>query len=305
MVNKQSLIKDIHAKTSRSLLNRIVRYVKYYPKQSEIKQLIKTGQAKRTTTRLITGDHFDIVLPDNISRNTYLTGFFEAEDTEAFIKLINEGDTFVDIGAHLGYYSMLAARLSGPQGKVVSFEPTPSTFEVLQTNLNRFENSSGYNVALFSTAGELAFNDYGIQYMSLNSYTKARVNGLELEPNEIKVPTIVFDEFVAKHNIEPNIIKIDAESAELEILKGSVETIRKYRPKYFIEVGDFAEIDAQSSLKIIKFLESEGYGCYEYGADGFVPHQKRQDPYPSLNLYFFSRAAGLILSIISNGQPTN
>ena len=58
----------------------------------------------------------------------YYYGFWEANLTNFFINFLKEGDVFIDIGAHVGYYSVLASDLVGASGKVYAFEPTPRTF---------------------------------------------------------------------------------------------------------------------------------------------------------------------------------
>jgi FkbM family methyltransferase len=285
-MNKSILIQKIKSRTTKNLFDRVVRFIKYFPKQKEIRSLIKKGKFKNSVTKLITGDSFHIVLPDNISRSTYLAGYFEPEDTIAFIKLIKEGDIFLDIGAHIGYYSILAARLVGNTGAVYSFEPTPSTFKVLKSNTDQFKNASAYSYALFSKQGELEFNDYGVQYMSLNSYKKARIKNMELEAEMITVPTITLDDFIKEYKIKPDLIKIDAESAELEILMGASKSLKSLNPIFFIEVGDFENINIGGSKKIIEVFQKEGYQAYEYVHDKFVLIGEKDDKFPSINLFF-------------------
>ena len=92
------------------------------------------------------------------------------------------------------------------------------------------------------------------------------------------------------NNIKKNVfIKIDAESVELHVLQGAIETIRNSKPKFMIEVGDFEHIDAGSSYKIISFLTELGYNVFEYSGTSFVKHEIIKTAYPTLNLYFFPK----------------
>jgi FkbM family methyltransferase len=83
---------------------------------------------------------------------------FEPFETEWLENLVRPGDTVFDIGAHIGFYTLLLARLVGPAGKVLAFEPDPANFALLQQNvvLNRYANVALYNLALSSQAGSAA-----------------------------------------------------------------------------------------------------------------------------------------------------
>lgn len=285
MIDKSKLIDNIKRETNSSLISRIVRRIRNNNKLTKIKQLIRDKKSEHSVTKLFTGDPFHIILPDNISKTTYLTGVFESDDSIAFVNLINQGCTFVDIGAHIGYYSVIAARLVGRTGKVYAFEPTTSTYEITTKNLSPFDHAQVFNTALFDTKGEIVFNDYGIQYMSLNSHQSARIKDVKLTPKKIKVPTDTLDAIAGRCNMRPDVIKIDAESAELQILKGAHRVLTEYEPVVIIELGDFIEIDPQSSVKIIDHMARYGYKAYEFNGEWKL-HTKRDELYPSINIYF-------------------
>src|SRR6266699_2559349 len=84
---------------------------------------------------------------------------FEATEREFLNRFLRPGDTFVDVGANIGLFTLIAARLVGPQGRVLSFEPTPETFARLTKNVqtNRLENVSCQQLALSDRAGEMEF----------------------------------------------------------------------------------------------------------------------------------------------------
>ncbi len=71
----------------------------------------------------------------------YLIGEYEPETTDLFVSLLHEGDVVVDIGAHIGYYTLLAARTVGKDGKVFAFEPDPDNYALLVKNVEM----NGYN----------------------------------------------------------------------------------------------------------------------------------------------------------------
>ena len=286
---KKDLINRVNESVSLKPLARILRGVKNFSKKQEVMKLLKETNVKFTEAKMFTGDTINVVVPDNVSTALYLNGCFEADDSKALIESLNKGDTFIDIGAHIGYYSMLAYRLVGELGKVICFEPTPSTYSLLVKNLQGKKNVRAENLAVYSIQTNMEFNDYGLKYMVFNSFKKARLNDVDLVANHINVQTTTLDDYCRVNEVKPSFIKIDAESVELHVLQGATETINKFKPKFMIEVGDFEHIDAGSSYKIISFLTALGYNVFEYNGNSFVQHEIIKTAYPTLNLYFFSK----------------
>ncbi len=285
-VYKKKLINRLDESVSLKPMARILRWLKNYKKRAVLK-LLKESNVKFTEAEMFTGDIMNVVVPDKVSNALYLNGCFEADDSKALIESLNEGDTFIDIGAHIGYYSMLACRLLGDSGKVICFEPTPSSYGLLVKNLQGKENVKAENLAVYSVQTNMEFNDYGLKYMVFNSFKKARLNDVDLAANHINVQTTTLDNYCRLNNVKPSFIKIDAESVELHVLLGAMETIEKFKPAFMIEVGDFEHIDAGSSYKIISFLTDLGYDVFEYNGVSFAKHEIIKTAYPTRNLYFF------------------
>jgi predicted methyltransferase len=76
----------------------------------------------------------EVQLPESMSEQLVRFGLIEPDVTAYLLALLRFGDSFIDVGAHYGYHSLLAAQLVGPRGYVHAFEPTPSTRQVLMTN---------------------------------------------------------------------------------------------------------------------------------------------------------------------------
>ena len=286
---KKILINKVNEAVSLKPMARIVRGFKNFTRKKDVLKMIKETQVKFTEAEMFTGDTMNIVVPDNVSTALYLNGCFEADDSKALIESLNEGDTFIDIGAHIGYYSMLACRLVGDSGKVICFEPTPSTYGLLVKNLQQKKNVKAENLAVYSVQTNMEFNDYGLKYMVFNSFKKARLSDVDLVANHINVQTTTLDNYCRLNNLKPSFIKIDAESVELHVLQGAIETIKNSKPKFMIEVGDFEHIDAGGSYKIISLLAELGYNVFEYSGTSFVQHEIIKTAYPTLNLYFFPK----------------
>jgi FkbM family methyltransferase len=176
-----------------------------------------------------------------VSSKIYSFGLFEPELTVFFIDFLYDGATVMDIGAHIGFFSMLASELVGKRGKVLSFEPTPSTMEVLDLNLRPYPQHEIIAKAAWSSNTQLDFHDYGIQYSAYNTAVSDRLNPeekKEVTESLIKVGTVTLDTFCAERSIRPDLIKIDAESAEMQVLQGMVNLMNTVRPVVTIEVGD-------------------------------------------------------------------
>ena len=226
------------------------------------------------------------ILPDVISTQLYRNEYLEEGLTKMFLEYLAEGMTVADIGAHIGYFSVLASDIVGPQGQVHAFEPTDSTFAILECNAKHRKNIVANKLAVFSKSTDLEFRDFGNQYSNLNSFTEPKVgDGRKLEFRKTIVKAITLDEYVAETRIKPDFIKIDAESAEFEILKGAEKTIGNSKPIISLEVGETVSSDVMPSSECIKFLLSKGYTAHCYEGGKIMPHTVK-DEYKWDNLLF-------------------
>lgn len=210
------------------------------------------------------GDRMMIVIPEPVSMNILEFGFLEEELSRMLFVVLRPGDIFFDVGAHFGYYSLLASWLVGEHGKVVAFEPTPSSRTVLQTNASGHPNISIEPVAAWSSSGEAEFADFGVQYSAFNSFFEPRLGDSEAPPAaRIRVTHISLDEHVSRTGLTPDVIKIDAESSELEILRGMTRTLAETRPLVSMESGDVGVAGAPSTAECVDLLRSFGYRYME------------------------------------------
>jgi FkbM family methyltransferase len=133
---------------------------------------------------------------------------------------LKRGDIFVDIGANIGYYTVLAAHLVGSEGKVVAIEPVPETVKVLRINcnLNHLSNVEILPTALWSHECAMPI------YFSKGAFGMASL--IELGEDSILTKAIPLDS-VSQSWRTIKMLKIDAEGAEYQILRGSYETLKK------------------------------------------------------------------------------
>ena len=176
------------------------------------------------------------------------TGHFKSEEPEyTFIdKYIKRSDWVLDIGANIGHYTILFSRLAGPDGRVIAFEPVPETFDLLSTNVLRFQYR---NVTLLNAAVSDCSACLGVEVpkfdSGLNNYYEAH---LSKEDSKLKVISLSIDSLCIPHPI--SLIKIDVEGHEFSVLKGMICLLERDIPTLVIE-GNSSEVD--------KLLSELGY----------------------------------------------
>jgi len=161
-----------------------------------------------------------------VSPIKFFKGTYEKERTEMFLKIIKEGDIFYDIGAHFGFYSLIASRIIGDKGKIYAFEPHPYNLKILRKHieLNNITNVVIISAAVSDRPGKAKF-----------AYGTGTGTGHLSEKGDIEVDTVSIDDLIQKKEIlPPSIIKIDVEGAEILVLKGAWNTITLFYPVIFL-----------------------------------------------------------------------
>lgn len=172
-----------------------------------------------------------IRFPAKFSR--YYESDYEPETFRFFRRRVAAGDLVIDVGGHIGLFAVLATRLAGPSGKVLSFEPTPFTRSVLEKVVEL--NGCGGNVEVRPEAvsyqrGSTVFYDTGSEVSNANSLVRTDRSRIE-----IPVELTSLDDFAAERGIVVNCIKIDAEGAEYDVLRGARRILTVDRP--YVRLG--------------------------------------------------------------------
>ncbi|WP_298308853.1 FkbM family methyltransferase [uncultured Erythrobacter sp.] len=166
-------------------------------------------------------------------------GYWEIWLSEYFARVIKRGDTVLDIGANLGYYSILAGALTGKNGQVFAVEPNPELSELIHHSAN-LNGMKGYvEVCNFAIA---APEDSGTRILFVQEGTK---NGCFLEPgqspNDIDLKGDAYDVPLGRFAVDQfervDLIKIDVEGAELMVLENLRPIIEHFRPKIICEIS--------------------------------------------------------------------
>lgn len=254
------------------------RFIRNQLRKNFLRKPVGTVQ----TTNAFHLSGFTVVSGEAVSNEIISYGTYEDELTDAFLRLVQPDQVVVDIGMHLGYFTTLFAQLVGPKGQVHSFEPTPSTCKLASANVNRFPNVTVHPLAVWSSRRTLTFHDYGLQWMGYNSFTKARLEAVD-KGTPFQVETTTLDSFRQTLNNRIALVKIDAESAEKEILIGAENLLHNERPLISLETGDFgAEV---TSRNLIEHLMARDYAAWDPTLNGFQPHHLKER-YDYNNLIF-------------------
>ncbi|MDR7130458.1 FkbM family methyltransferase [Algoriphagus sp. 4150] len=153
-------------------------------------------------------------------------------------KFLKKGDTFIDVGANQGEYSLWAARKVGIDGRVVAFEPMQQLFDQLTENirLNEAFHKSiiPVKLGLSDKKGEVIL--YSSADSNEGTNTIYNTEKFSIESGKIQLDTL--DEQLKSLEItNVNFLKIDVEGAELQVLKGALNTLKKHRPIILLEIN--------------------------------------------------------------------
>ena len=152
-----------------------------------------------------------------------IRGIYNPLTTNLFRKEINKGEVVLDIGAHIGYFTLIAANLVGEEGKVFAFEPAPDNFALLKKNVefNGYENVVPIEKAVSNKCGRT----------KLFLDERSTGNNTIYEPanagKSVEVDVITLDEFFKDYNGNINFIKMDVEGAEPAVIEGMSRLLSK------------------------------------------------------------------------------
>ena len=187
------------------------------------------------------------------TRSSFFFGSYEPQQSAAFVEAVRPGAVVYDVGAHFGYYTLLASGLTGPTGKVFAFEPSPRNLAKLQTHveLNRCANVQIVEVAISDREGAAQFDNRagsGVGHLSSEGPLQVRTATLD----SLGLPP-------------PQVMKIDVEGAELQALHGGREVITATRPAIFLSVHS-----QQLERDCLAWLGQLGYRSRPLGTGDFL-----------------------------------
>jgi FkbM family methyltransferase len=186
-------------------------------------------------------------------RPQFLVGAYERQVARALRANLATSQIAYDIGANIGYLSLVMSRAVGPTGRVYAFEPSPHAFRWLESNsrINPGCNFEALQFALADRVGEQPFSDFDYDLV-------ARLGDHSAEYSDARVVTVqveTIDHLIDQGGMTPpNLAKIDVEGAELAVLAGMDRTLREQRPTLIIEThGSEIEREVTSRLRDLEY----------------------------------------------------
>ncbi len=244
----------------------------------ELKRYAKMRRATWWQSKIGTGEYVEtqiqadvrmrLFFDSELCQRIYCGGFEEAE--RAFLQVfLQPGDIFVDVGANVGLFTLIAAKLAGDRGHVYSFEPFTEAYQRLIGNLqlNHFTNVSCFELALSDDAARLILNVPCNGYDAWGSFASP-ISGGALSSRE--VGTVKWDTFAVEHDLMSRVtmMKIDVEGWETKVLAGGSETFKRSdAPVLQVEFMDEAARSAGSSCaELYHALQCFGYQMFTFDA---------------------------------------
>lgn len=208
---------------------------------------------------------FTCDLADAISREACFMGYYEPQETVLVKSLLRPGMCFVDVGANWGYYTLLAADLVGPRGRVVAFEPHPALHRLLENNVRR--NNLAPVVALQIAAADrrgemnLAGFDSGAANSGISRLTErpdASVPNYSVATEQLE--TVLDAQMVG----DVDLLKMDIEGAEALVLPTMREGLARARYKHILlELHPSALVErGASASELVEWVLSFGYRAW-------------------------------------------
>ncbi|MEP7272579.1 MAG: FkbM family methyltransferase [Acidobacteriota bacterium] len=223
---------------------------------------------------------------DWVSNQVFWRGWkgYEPETVPLFFRLASEAKVILDVGAYVGFFTLLAA-LASPDGRVFAFEPLRAIHKRLDRNvqLNGLNNVTLIQAAVGGEDGSAEFFhvDVGLPTSSSLSYQFMQ-DADHLTSS--KVPVLTLDSFVSRHGLaKVDLLKIDTESTELEVLRGGRAMLGRDRPTIFCEVLE--ESGCQTALE--ELLAPLGYAFYLLTPQG-AERRERIEGHPVWFNYLFT-----------------
>lgn len=205
-----------------------------------LKPIARALLVSRDHTRIRSGESQGSFLPYSIASDSIsmVMGRYETEIQDRLSELCCDAEVAYDLGAHVGFMSLVMARCLPREGEVHAFEPSPAEVEKLRELVacNELEDRLHvHEIAVCDTVGKLTFNiGVGSTTGILDKVSKPRHRE---NRNALEVEATTLDEFVNREDVRPpDVIKVDVEGAEATVMKGATKVLSKVRPKILVEV---------------------------------------------------------------------
>lgn len=198
-------------------------------------------------------------------------GAYEPDERAFIVSHLRAGDVALDVGANIGFFSILMAAQVGPAGHVYSFEPLNRNAALLERSVaeNRFQTRVTVTRAAVAEAqGTLELisprvtNNWGGAYLRTDS------SEVPADHELLSVPIVTLDTCALRRPVR--LIKLDAEGAEMRVLRGAKAILQQDRPVILVELNQqqLASVSRCSASDVINEMVRLGYRCFTLGSGG-------------------------------------
>jgi FkbM family methyltransferase len=224
------------------------------------------------TARTVFGRRMRGNTQEILQQAVYYFGVWEPNLTRWIAGRLAPGDTFIDVGANFGYFSLLAEAVVGGDGSVVAIEASPATFDQLTENLriNRAANVRTVNLAASDVEGVLPL--YRGDEFNRGSSTTLATQGKELE---CEVRAAALDDVLTDAEIErTRLVKIDVEGAEASVVAGMERLLERGRPDLEVVVEVHAGLNptGRRPEEVFPMFAEAGFHPYRLDIDYSPAH---------------------------------
>lgn len=235
----------------------------------------------------VNGHELLIWANEDIGKSLILSRRHEADEVRYFQNTIKDGATCIDVGANIGYYSMLFARLSGVRGKVFAIEPLKRNFLAIELSaeINHFEN-----INIFQG---VASDDEGFVNITIpeGDGAYAHITSCGEVERSVTVPSISLDSLALKYSFSKvDAIKIDVEGAELLVLHGAKNILSDpiLQPRVLMVelVSDMLKTHSATIPMVLEFMHKFGYKPYMASKNGELAPYTSDDFDKIFNVFF-------------------
>lgn len=264
-------------------------YVRYVPvgagRPAIARWLLAAFRSRATTRNARTrhGARFRTVTDDVLQGYLYLFGIWEPAITHWVERTLRPGDTFIDVGANIGYFTVLASRLVAMHGQVVAIEASPDFARAIRDNvaLNNCGNVRLVNAAASDRTDHIPFYqpDPYNRGNTTSVFTGAAI------PARFAIGSKVLPELLTDHELRrARLVKIDVEGSEYAVMRGLIPALSRMRDdaELIIEISpDLLEAQGDTAGGLISLLASYGFNAYRIANSYCVPdYLSRQPPSP-------------------------
>jgi FkbM family methyltransferase len=221
---------------------------------NEVEKSVVSGPCRYGEMRWHRNDHY-------VGRSLALYGEYSEAEADLYRRILKPGDLVIEAGANIGAETLALAKIVGPTGQVLAFEPQPEYMTLLRENTGHLRNVVRFYDGLGSKRGELQMSPIPLDVMHAPGWCPAI--------REASAPSARFDvgvQTIDSLGKNPALIKVDVDGVEHEILKGAEQTIARCRPLIYVEHDK-----PEQYPDMLPWLAARGYRLYQHLAPLYNP----------------------------------